>query len=96
MLAANLITDHLAYDCIMIDYADDYECPAGTMTTLGMAVEACMLMDDAAQAAYARIYGHPWQSLSDIQASEIEAAAASLEYDGNVTHTASPRALRKK
>lgn len=47
---------------------DTFQGADGSMTTLAMALECCMLMDDAAQARYAAIYGYAWESLSDIEA----------------------------
>lgn len=36
-------------------------------TSLALALEGAMLLDDAARAAYARIYGREWESLVDAQ-----------------------------
>lgn len=37
------------------------------MTQLAVALECIMLTDENARAAYARIYGREWQSLSEIE-----------------------------
>lgn len=57
----------------------------GIVTSLAMQVEACMLMDDAAQARYAAIYGTPWVSLSDLQEMTDAAADAIIANDGPIT-----------
>lgn len=57
----------------------------GIVTSLAMNLEACMLMDDAAQARYAAIYGHAWVSLSDLQAIDDAAADAIIAADGPTT-----------
>lgn len=54
-------------------------------TTLALALEGAMLLDDAAQARYAAIYGEEWKPLSEVfasQSAEIEAQLA-LEAPAN-------------
>lgn len=50
----------------------------GVMTTLAVALECEMATNAAARAAYARIYGCEWVSLSDVQ--EMEYAARSINH----------------
>lgn len=68
MIAANLATDHVAYESItVISNVTEHEYGSDGMTILAMQLEACMLSDADAQTRYAAIYGEPWLSLYDLQ-----------------------------
>jgi hypothetical protein len=47
------------------------------VTVLAMQLEACMLMDTAAQERYLAIYGEAWVSLYDIQCEAKRSVAVS-------------------